>query len=106
MMRRHLILFARAPALGHGKRRLAKDIGDLAALRFERVMIARLLRRFAADRRWDLRIAVTPDRVRGRARHWRRGVKVFGQGGGDLRAGVLRAPAPGRDDPEPDRRAA
>ena len=27
-------------------------------------------------------------------------------GGGDLRAGVLRAPAPGRDDPEPDRRAA
>jgi len=90
-MRRHLILFARAPALGHGKRRLAKDIGDLAALRFERVMIARLLRRFAADRRWDLRIAVTPDRVRGRARHWRRGVKVFGQGGGDLGRRMQRA---------------
>ncbi len=83
-MRRHLVLFVRAPALGHGKRRLAKDIGDLAAVRFERLMIARLLRRLAVDRRWDLRIAVTPDRDRRHARHWRRGIEVFGQGDGDL----------------------
>jgi uncharacterized protein len=90
-MRRHLILFARAPALGRGKRRLARDIGDLAALRFERLMIARLLRRFAADRRWDLRIAVTPDRARGRARYWHRGIEVVGQGAGDLGRRMQRA---------------
>ena len=44
-MRRHLVLFVRAPALGIGKRRLARDIGDVAAVRFERLMIALLLRR-------------------------------------------------------------
>ena len=60
-MRRHLVLFVRAPALGHGKRRLARAIGDVAALGFERLMIARLLRRLGNDRRWQLRIALTPD---------------------------------------------
>ena len=90
-MRHHLVLFARAPALGHGKRRLAKEIGELAAVRFQRLMIARLLRRLAADRRWDLRIAVTPDRACNQARHWRRGTKVFGQGSGDLGRRMCRA---------------
>src|SRR5947208_2360696 len=61
LMRRHLpwhlVVFARAPALGTGKRRLARDIGDLAALRFERGMLAQLLRRLGRDRRWRLRLA-------------------------------------------------
>ncbi len=35
-MRRHLVLFVRAPELGHGKRRLAREIGDVATVRFER----------------------------------------------------------------------
>ena len=65
-MRGHLVLFVRSPVLGHGKRRLANDIGDLAAVRFERLMIARLLRRLGGDRRWDLRI--TSGRF-SRARH-------------------------------------
>ncbi len=82
-MRRRLVLFVRAPALGRGKRRLAMEIGDLAAVRFERSMIALLLRRLT-DRRWDLRVAVTPDRASGHARRWRRGLEVCGQGGGDL----------------------
>jgi uncharacterized protein len=90
-MRCHLVLFVRAPMLGQGKRRLAKDIGDLAAVRFERRMIARLLRRLGADRRWNLRVAVTPDRAFRRARHWRRGVEVFGQGRGDLGERMRRA---------------
>ena len=38
-MRRYVIVFARAPALGTGKRRLARDIGDVAAMRFERQML-------------------------------------------------------------------
>jgi uncharacterized protein len=90
-MRCHLVMFVRAPTLGHGKRRLAKDIGDLAGVRFERRMIARLLRRLGADRRWDLRIAVTPDRACRRARYWRRGTEVFGQGSGDLGRRMRRA---------------
>jgi hypothetical protein len=56
------------------------------------------LRRLAGDRRWDLRIAVTPDRSRRHARHWRRGIAVFPQGGGDLGQRMRRAltaPLPG-----------
>ena len=90
-MRRHLILFVRAPAYGSGKRRLARDIGDLAALGFERLMLARLLRRLGRDRRWHLRIAVTPDRARYRQRVWPRGIPVAAQGAGDLGERMHRA---------------
>ena len=90
-MRRHLVLFVRAPQLGRGKRRLARAIGDVAAARFERAMLALLLRRLAGDRRWRLRLAVTPDTACRHARHWRRGVAVTGQGGGDLGIRMRRA---------------
>jgi uncharacterized protein len=90
-MRRHLVLFVRAPQLGRGKRRLARAIGDVATVRFERLMIALLLRRLAADRRWRLCIAVTPDMTCRHARYWRRGVKAVGQGGGDLGVRMRRA---------------
>jgi len=98
-MRRHLVLFVRAPQLGRGKRRLAKAIGDVATVRFERLMIALLLRRLATDRRWHLRIVVTPDTARHRARCWLRGVEAAGQGNGDLgirmrRALAARPPGP------------
>jgi rSAM/selenodomain-associated transferase 1 len=98
-MRRQLVLFVRAPALGHGKRRLAKEIGDLAAVRFERLMIALLLRRLGADRRWKVRVAVTPGRARRRARHWRPGLEVLAQGGGDLGRRMRRALAGGPPGP-------
>jgi len=90
-MQRTLVLFVRAPVLGRGKRRLAREIGDLAALRFERSMIALLLRRLARDGRWRLRIAVTPDQACHRVRHWRRGVEAVGQGEGDLGIRMRRA---------------
>jgi rSAM/selenodomain-associated transferase 1 len=86
-MRRHLILFVRAPRLGVGKRRLAREIGDVAAVRFERLMIALLLRRLAADRRWHLRIAITPDRIRPRYGQ----VEAVSQGSGDLGIRMRRA---------------
>jgi len=89
--RRHLILFVRAPAYGSGKRRLAHDIGDLAACRFERLMLARLLRRLGRNRRWHLRIAVTPDRACYRRRLWPAHISVVGQGGGDLGRRMQRA---------------
>jgi uncharacterized protein len=91
MIRRHLVLFVRAPQLGTGKRRLARDIGAVAALRFERLMLARLLRRLGGERRWRLRLAVTPDRARHRRRLWPAGVVVTGQGSGDLGRRMHRA---------------
>ena len=91
MIRRHLVLFVRAPQLGAGKRRLARDIGAVRALRFERLMLARLLRRLGGDRRWRLRLAVTPDQARHRKRLWPRGIPVVAQGGGDLGQRMRRA---------------
>ena len=82
-MTRHLLLFLRAPMLGRGKRRLAAAIGDVAAVRFERLMIARLTRRLGRDRRWRLRLVVTPDRGRPRG--------ALPQGRGDLGTRMHRA---------------
>jgi hypothetical protein len=58
----HLIVFTRKPRLGAGKRRLARDIGPVAALRFQYVMLSLMLRRLGRDRRWTTWLAVTPDR--------------------------------------------
>jgi uncharacterized protein len=90
-MRHNLVLFLRAPMLGAGKRRLARGIGDVAALRFERSMLALLLRRFGRDRRWQLRIAVTPDRARLRLPRPYARLETAGQGGGDLGVRMRRA---------------
>jgi rSAM/selenodomain-associated transferase 1 len=90
-MRRHLIVFVRAPQLGTGKRRLAHDIGDIAALRFERLMLQRLLRRLGPDKRWHLRLAITPDKARHQIHHWQRRVETTGQGKGDLGTRMHRA---------------
>ena len=62
-MRRTVILFVRLPRLGTGKRRLGRDIGAVAALNFERQMLARSRRRLGRDRRWRLLLAITPDRA-------------------------------------------
>jgi rSAM/selenodomain-associated transferase 1 len=59
-----VIVFARAPRLGTVKRRLAKDIGDRAALRFHTATLTALLRDLKAARRFDVVLAVTPDRAR------------------------------------------
>jgi glycosyltransferase A (GT-A) superfamily protein (DUF2064 family) len=59
---RHLVLFARRPALGAGKRRLAAAIGELAALRFQRFAFERLVRTLGGDPRWTLWLCLTPDR--------------------------------------------
>jgi len=91
MTRRHLVLFVREPRYGVGKRRLARDIGDGAALRFERQMLALLLRRLGRERRWRLRLAVTPDRACRRRRLWPPCVPVTPQGPGDLGERMRRA---------------
>jgi uncharacterized protein len=77
---RHLVIFARLPMLGGGKRRLAAEIGAVAAVRFQRVRVAVLMRRLGHDPRWSTWIAATPDRTG----PWPAHVSVRGQGRGDL----------------------
>ncbi len=99
MARRHLVLFVRAPQLGVGKRRLAGVAGDVAALRFERAMLGLLSRRLGRDRRWRLRLAVTPDRSIVRRRLWPRTASIQPQGAGDLGLRMRRALASGPPGP-------
>ncbi|HVB17833.1 MAG TPA: TIGR04282 family arsenosugar biosynthesis glycosyltransferase [Stellaceae bacterium] len=92
---RHLVIFARRPQLGTGKRRLAKDIGPVQALRFQRVLLAHTLRRLGRDRRWTTWLAVTPDRSGG---PWAMRLRLLNQGSGDLgrrMATVMRKLPPG-----------
>ncbi|MBD0271429.1 MAG: TIGR04282 family arsenosugar biosynthesis glycosyltransferase [Acetobacteraceae bacterium] len=81
-----LILFARAPRLGTVKRRLAREAGDVAALRFHRAMLGALARRLGRTRRWRTVLAVTPDRAR-----FPIGLPTVPQGRGDLGARMARA---------------
>ena len=81
-----LVLFARAPRLGTVKRRLAREAGDLAALRFHRAMLREMARRLGRDRRWRTVLAVTPDRAR-----FPVGLPRVPQGRGDLGERMARA---------------
>lgn len=102
---RTLVLMARRPILGQGKRRLAADIGDRAAQRFQRVALGRLLQRLGGDPRWRLWLAITPDEpAQSLGAYF-----VTGQGEGDLGQRMTRlsqasAPGPlvfiGSDTPE------
>ncbi len=91
---RHLVIFARVPVAGGGKRRLAAGIGPIRAVQFERIRLAALLATLGRDRRWRTWLAVTPDR----SGHWPGGLGIIGQGRGDLGrrlARVARAMPPG-----------
>ncbi len=90
----HLVIFARQPRLGTGKRRLARDIGAVEALRFQRVMLSLILRRLGSNRRWVTWLAVTPDR----SGPWPRRFRTLPQGQGNLgrrMAAVVRKLPPG-----------
>jgi len=82
-----VIVFARAPRLGAVKRRLARGIGAMGALRFYRGQLAATLVA-ARDPRWRLELAATPDHARAR---WPRGIPRVTQGRGDLGARMARA---------------
>jgi rSAM/selenodomain-associated transferase 1 len=76
-----LVIFARAPAIGIGKTRLARDVGAVEAWRIYRAMSSRLIRSLR-DPRWRLII-----RVAGRRADplWRADT-LEAQGRGDLGA--------------------
>ena len=86
MPRPTLIVFARSPAIGVGKTRLARDIGAVGAWRVYRAMSARLLWRLR-DPRW--RLVLTLDGRRTDAA-WPR-LPVEPQGRGDLGQRLTRA---------------
>lgn len=91
---RHLVIFARFPQAGAGKRRLANGIGVVQALRFQRVRLAVLINRHGRDPRWTTWLAVTPDR----SGPWPVHSGTVSQGRGDLGARlarVFRAVPPG-----------
>ncbi|HEX5327443.1 MAG TPA: TIGR04282 family arsenosugar biosynthesis glycosyltransferase [Acetobacteraceae bacterium] len=63
-MKDTVVVFARAPRLGAVKRRLAREIGNRAALRFHCATLKTLLRQLVGDRRFRTILAITPDRAR------------------------------------------
>lgn len=87
-MRDTVFVFARAPRLGAVKRRLGREIGARAALRFHHATLIALLRNLAADRRFRTVLAITPDRARFRLPLR---VALVCQGSGDLGARMQRA---------------
>lgn len=90
-MTRTLVVFARAPALGRVKTRLARGIGDAAALAFYRQALGCVLERVARQAKWRTVLAVTPDVASRAPRLWPLRVPRRGQGDGDLGARMGRA---------------
>lgn len=91
-MRRHLVIFVKAPRAGAVKTRLGAHIGMVEAARIYRGMIDQLCRRLSRDPRWQLSLAVTPDGFRVA------GIPCIPQGRGDLglrMAGVFSGLPPG-----------
>lgn len=87
-MRRTLVVMVKEPRPGRVKTRLGREIGLVPAARWYRHQCAGLLRRLR-DPRWDLLLAVAPDRAL-QARVWPADLARMPQGGGDLGQRMLR----------------
>jgi len=83
---------AKRPLAGAVKRRLARDIGVVAATRFYRTALAHTVGRLAADPRWCTYLSVTPDAALAE-RCWPSwpGLTFVPQGAGDLGARMQAA---------------
>ena len=82
---KRLVIMAKTPHLGRVKRRLGREIGDVAAIRFYRNCLSHTALRLARDPRWRTILAVAPDRDVA-ARFWplRGWIVRLPQGEGDL----------------------
>ncbi len=91
-MRPTLVIFARFPALGRVKTRLAAGIGDTAALAFHRTTLERTCR-MATRLPWRVELHVTPNATSRFPRLWPRvgRTRPIAQGSGDLGARMVRA---------------
>lgn len=88
MTRPTLIVFARRPAIGVGKTRLARDLGAVETWRFYRGLSRILLFRLT-DPRWQLVVRLIGD-LRAMP-DWPKGLKIEPQGRGDLGQKLQRA---------------
>jgi rSAM/selenodomain-associated transferase 1 len=87
---KRLVIMAKSPDMGRVKRRLSREIGESAALRFYRSSLSHTVLRLAADPRWLTVLAVDPGRVGGaRFSPWQRAT-LMPQGDGDLGARMQR----------------
>ena len=96
-MKPTLIVMLKEPRAGRVKTRLGRDIGMVAAAWWFRHQVRSLLRRLE-DPRWDLVLAVAPDRAGMTSRVWPAHLQRIPPGQGDLgdRMGrALRHPAYG-----------
>ncbi|SEL58929.1 hypothetical protein SAMN05443999_106160 [Roseovarius azorensis] len=96
-MRRTLVVMVKEPRPGRVKTRLGREIGMVPAAWWFRHQVARLLRRLD-DSRWQIILAVSPDREGRQSRVWPARLPRVAQGPGNLgdRMGrLLRGLPPG-----------
>lgn len=89
-MTRTLIVMVKEPRPGRVKTRLARDIGTVTAAWWFRRQCTRLLRRLR-DPRWQIVLAVSPDREGLTSRIWPADLPRLPQGSGDLGTRMARA---------------
>jgi uncharacterized protein len=86
-LQKHLVIMVKVPQIGATKTRLAAGIGVLSAWRFYRntttAVIHRLSRQGRASK-WNIWLAVTPERLAAGTRFWPAEHALIGQGRGDL----------------------
>ena len=87
-MKPRLYIFAKAPAMGKAKTRLAADIGKVHAHRLYRTMLAKVIRQ-VQDPRWDTVIMITPISALGRVPEWQ-GLRQIPQERGSLSPRLAR----------------
>lgn len=88
-MKGTLIIMVKEPRPGRVKTRLGRDIGLTASAWWFRHQTRRLLRRLR-DPRWDIVLAVSPDREGMQSRVWPQELRRRPQGRGDLGARMAR----------------
>ena len=89
-MARTVIVMVKEPHPGRVKTRLGRDIGMTTAAWWYRHQVSRLLRNIR-DPRWDITLAVSPDRAGLASRVWPSDLHRTPQGKGDLGKRMARA---------------
>ena len=89
-MRGTLIVMVKEPRPGRVKTRLGRDIGMVTSAWWFRHQVRALLRRIQ-DPRWEVVLAVSPDRAGMQSRCWPSHLRRLRQGDGDLGARMARA---------------